>query len=393
MSLFYNILLFLFTLLAVYFAVSGIYLLVFSIFGHFYKKFNYPQNHDKIRKICILVPAYKEDKVILNVAKEALKQQYPSFDVVIIADSFMKSTLDELEKLPIILLEIENPKRTKANALNIALNKLQNYYDIALILDGDNIFQEKDFLSKINLAFTNGVKIVQGHRTAKNFNTNFALLDAISEEINNHIFRKGHRALGLSSALIGSAMAFDFDIFKEKISKIETSGEDKELEFMLLKEGFKFEYLDDAVVLDEKTQKSDVFVKQRSRWLANQFLQARLHFFSSFLALFKGKLDFFDKSLQHFLLPRILLLGTAFIFSILSGIFLKQFFTFWLIILFIILFSLVIAVPKRFYNYKTLLALLSIPKGYLSMILSLLNMKGASKKFVVTEKNYNNRKT
>lgn len=392
MSYLYEFFLVIFVIIAAYFAFSGLYILVFSISGHFYKNFDYPKIPDKIRKICMLVPAYKEDKVIINVAKEALKQKYDDFELVIIADSFKEETLDELKKLPLTLLVIENPKRTKANALNIALNKLNDNYDIVLILDGDNVLQNVDFLSKINLAFSKGAKIVQGHRTAKNFNTNFALLDAISEEINNHIFRKGHRALGLSSALIGSAMAFDFDLFKEKISKIETSGEDKELEFMLLKEGYKFDYLDDAIVLDEKTQKSDVFIKQRSRWLANQFLQARLHFFSSFTSLFKGKLDFFDKSLQHFLLPRILLLGTAFIFLIISGLFFKQLFIYWLIILLTISFSLVIAVPKRFYNIKTILAILSIPKGYISMIMSLFSMKGASKKFVVTEKNYDENK-
>jgi hypothetical protein len=33
-------------------------------------------------------------------------------------------------------------------------------------------------------------------------NNSWAILDAISEEINNNIFRKGHRVLGLSSAII-----------------------------------------------------------------------------------------------------------------------------------------------------------------------------------------------
>ncbi len=385
----YFILNLIFIIISIYFAFSALYILIFSIAGHFYKNFKYPEKIDKYRKICILVPAYKEDKVIVNVANVALKQLYPIYEVVIIADSFQKSTIETLKKLPITLLEIDNPKRTKANALHVAINKLSDNYDIALILDGDNVFQDLDFLTKINLAFSKGAKVVQGHRTAKNYNTNFALLDAISEEINNHIFRKGHRAIGFSSALIGSAMAFDYSLFKEKISKIETSGEDKELEFMLLKEGYKFEYLDDAVVLDEKTQKSDVFVKQRSRWLANQFLQARLHFISSFIALFKGKFDFFDKSLQHFLLPRILLLGTSFILAIVSLLFFKHLLYYWLIILTTILFSLIIAVPKRFFNFRTFIAILSIPKGYFSMILSLFSMKGASKKFVVTEKNYN----
>ncbi len=372
-----------------YFAFSAIYLIVFALAGHFYKPYNYPKVTDKFRKIGILVPAYKEDSVILGVAEYALKQQYPNFELVIIADSFKEETLIKLRNLPLTLLEIENDKRTKANAINIALNKLPDDYEIILILDGDNIIQENDFLTKINLAFSKGNNIIQGHRTAKNFNTNFALLDAVSEEINNHIFRKGHRAIGLSTALIGSAMAFDYHLFKKYMKEIKTSGEDKELEFNFLKDGYHFEYLDDAIVLDEKTQKSDAFVKQRSRWLANQFLQAQLHFLISIKALFKGNIDFFDKALQHFLLPRILLLGTTFLISIVLLLLNYTYFYLWFICFAIILLALIISVPGRFFNYKTLFALISLPKGYISMILSMLQMKGASKKFIVTEKNFN----
>jgi hypothetical protein len=42
-----------------------------------------------------------------------------------------------------------------------------------------------------------GYHVVQGHRAAKN-TKDFAMLDAISEEINN-IYSKGHRAIGMSS--------------------------------------------------------------------------------------------------------------------------------------------------------------------------------------------------
>ena len=376
-------------LILIYFILSALYLLIFSIAGHFYKNYRYSESVIKQRRICILVPAYKEDDVIIGVAEKALKQDYEKYELVIIADSFKEITLNKLKTLPLTLLEITNDKQTKANAIKIALNKIHDDFDILVILDGDNIIQDAKFLSKINNVFEQGCKVVQGHRTAKNFNTNFALLDALSEEINNHIFRKGHRSLGLSSALIGSAMAIDFKLFSQLIELINTSGEDKELEFLLLKNDYKIEYLNDAIVLDEKTQKSDVFVKQRSRWLANQFLQARLHFFTAFKALFKGKTDFFDKALQHFLLPRILLLGTSFIVSISLLIFNYSLTIYWFLTFFTILISLIISIPLGFLNLKTLKAISSVPIGYLSMIKSLFNMKGATKKFVVTEKNYN----
>jgi cellulose synthase/poly-beta-1,6-N-acetylglucosamine synthase-like glycosyltransferase len=108
-----------------------------------------------------------------------------------------------LRELPITTYEVTFETSTKAKALNYAMSQLTEQYDIALILDADNIMAT-DFITKLNATFDLGYQVVQGHRTAKNTNSPTAILDAISEEINNHILRKGHRALGLSSALIGS---------------------------------------------------------------------------------------------------------------------------------------------------------------------------------------------
>ena len=82
-----------------------------------------------------------------------------------------------------------------------------------MVLDADNLM-ETSFISKVNNAFNKGYMAVQGHRVAKNINTRFAILDAVSEEVNNMIFRKGHRVVGLSAALIGSGMAMEYAYFK-----------------------------------------------------------------------------------------------------------------------------------------------------------------------------------
>jgi hypothetical protein len=92
----------------------------------------------------------------------------------------------------------------------------------------------------------------------KNTNNSWAILDAISEEINNNIFRKGHRVLGLSSAIIGSGMAFRYNYFKTLMSTVTAVGGFDKDRAKMLKEGRKIVYLDDAVVYDEKIQKSEV---------------------------------------------------------------------------------------------------------------------------------------
>ena len=132
--------------------------------------------------------------------------------------------------------------------------------------------------------FKIGYHAVQGHRAAKNRNTPIATLDAISEEINNHLFRKAQRALGFSSSLIGSGMAFEFSSLKKVYNKpgiLDNPACDREVDFEMMKNGIVVQYLDDAVVLDEKVSNRNVLEKQRRRWLESQILHLKLFFSKS----------------------------------------------------------------------------------------------------------------
>lgn len=388
MKIFLQIINILQIIILVYFAISSIYFFIFSVASLFKRKKTFPYAEEKL-KFAVLIPGYKEDNVIIDVAKNALKQNYPDnlFDIVIIADSFKKETLDELKKLPIILIEVAFEISTKSKALNKAMQQLTKNYDVAVILDADNIMCD-DFIEKINNAMIADNTIIQGHRAAKNLNTSFAILDAVSEEMNNNIFRKGHRNLGLSSAIIGSGMAFKYDFFKNLMKNIKAiGGFDKEIELQVLKDGYTIEYLENAFIYDEKVQKSEVFSNQRRRWLSAQLHYFRKDFLNSLWHLLsKGNIDYFDKALQFILPPRILLIGILFIISILSIFFNPINLSIaWIITLLVCIFTFMFSIPKKFYNSKTLKAVLSLPKGFVLMFLSLLNIKGANKKFIHTE--------
>lgn len=380
--------------------LATLYILVFSIASLFYKQKQYVDNGN-LKKIAVLIPGYKEDEVIIEVANSALEQDYPAhlYDVVIIADSFQKETISELKTLPIKVIEVSFDKSTKSKALNKAMATLDRDYDIAVVLDADNLMA-KDFLKKVNAAFEHGFIAVQGHRTAKNTNNSWAVLDAISEEINNNIFRKGHRVLGLSSAIIGSGMAFKYAYFKSLMATVTAvGGFDKEIELKMLKEKHKIVYLNDAVVFDEKIQKSEVFGNQRRRWLS-----AQLHYFRKDILnatkhlLLKGNIDYFDKAIQFIQPPRILLLGAVILSSfgfVAANYFLENqipFSNYWIILLISCVLSFVFSVPLSFYNATTLKALVSLPKGMFMMLLSLLKIKGANKTFIHTQHTSNAKK-
>lgn len=382
--------------LFVYFAFASAYIFIFAVFSQFRKPDRH-RNASYQRRVAVLIPGYREDNVILDVASEALKQDYPTdrFDVVVIADSFQPETIRALQDLPIRLIEVSFVQSTKSKALNKAMEILGDDYDIALILDADNVM-EQGFIHKVNNAFESGYKIVQGHRVAKNLNTAFAVLDAISEELNNSIFRKGHRAMGLSSALIGSGMAFDYALFKARMKDIKAiGGFDKELELTLLRDDYQIDYLNDALIYDEKVQKVEVFEKQRKRWLSAQFIYFGRFFIPGVRALItSGNIDFFDKVYQMVSPPRILLLGITgltFLFYLTFRIVFPESealvipVDYWFIALVLIAFAFVLGIPVKYYNTHTIKAMLTLPRAFFSMFFSLFRLRGANRKFIHTQ--------
>jgi cellulose synthase/poly-beta-1,6-N-acetylglucosamine synthase-like glycosyltransferase len=385
-------------ILYTYLLVNALYYLVFA----FASLFSIPKKKRKtsqLQKFAILIPAYKEDAVIVQAVKEAIKQTYPSalYDIVVIADSLSEKTLQHLEKLPIRIIRVYFTKnRTKVKALYQAMLQLGDDYQIALVLDADNIVAP-DFLEKMNQTLNKGFMVAQGHRIAKNLNTPIAILDAISEEINNKLFRKGHNVLGLPSGLIGSGMAFEYTLFKNLMQEARAiGGFDKELELKLTRKKYPIAYVEDAYVYDEKVDKKETFQKQRTRWMAAQFVYLRKFYKPAIYELFtKGNFFFFDKLFQMAFLPRILLAGITALLTLGNGILFVIFphfytrvfacsFWSWLALLLIIKLMFLLATPTKFYTRKTLMAMLQLPKVFLIMFSLLFKLKGADKKFIHT---------
>ncbi len=340
------------------------------------------------KRIVVLIPAYKEDAVILESVRVNLKQAYPPayYNLVVIADSFQPDTLARLEQLPVQIIEVSFENSSVTNALKAALAQLpDDAYDVVVVSDADNHLAP-DFLSRINQAFHAGWQAVQGHRLAKNTNTSVAILDAISEEVNNHIFRRGHRALGFSAALIGSGMAFDYALMKKHLLQITTvGGYDKELEMRLLREGIRIGYLQDALVFDEKVQNPATFERQRTRWVEAQIQQARQHLGEGLRQVQRGNFDYAEKVLQTLVLPRILLLGLLTI-GLLTGL-LFQLNWLWELMggqLLVLLLTLTLSLPGYLRRLIGLNELLMVPILFARFTRSVINFRRARGRFLHT---------
>ncbi len=369
-----------------YLAFNIAYVLFFALMACFYKNTDFPAIEIKIKnRFVVLVPAYKHDAVILQSIEQNLNQDYPKdkFDIIVIADSLLPATVEQLKRKCSRVIEVQFEESNKAKSINFALNLLsEKDYDYCLLLDIDNLM-EPAFISKMNARLQNHEIIIQGHRTAKNLNTPFAILDAISEEINNHIFRKGHVVSGISAALIGSGQVMAFNTYKQMMLTISSAVEDKELEFALAKAGILILYENNALVYDEKVQSAKVFTAQRKRWLASQFFNFKAVFASGLVGVFnKIHFNFIDKAIQRILLPRILLLGFSFLFAILAcllNIGNSFLYLFWFCCI-----GFLLSIPVSFYKITTLYAVLRLPQAFLLMLLATFKSKGGAQTFIPT---------
>src|SRR5688572_29978767 len=109
-------------ILLVYFAYISCYAFILSVAAVFYKGPR-SQESKSAPKIAVLIPSYKEDNVIVSVAAEALKQNYPHnrLDVVVIADPLQPLTISALKRLPLSIVEVSFHTSTKVKSLNKAM--------------------------------------------------------------------------------------------------------------------------------------------------------------------------------------------------------------------------------------------------------------------------------
>ena len=337
------------------------------------------------KKYLVIFPAYGEDKVILHTVKSFLLQHYPhdKYSVVIVSDHMLKETNTELSKLPITLLQPQFENSSKAKALQFAIDNIHDNFDNIVILDADNIVQP-DFLEKLNEICNQGFSAIQCHRCAKNAENQIAQLDGISEEINNSLFRKGHNNIGLSSALIGSGMCFDYLWFKAHVHLLSTAGEDREIEKMLLIEHIYIKYVEDIDVFDEKVGNEDNFQLQRQRWMSAQ-LNCLLSMMKNLpTSIVHLNVNYIDKTIQQMLIPRSMLLVGTFVWALLMSVFEMSWAYKWWGLFALTSLSLWIAIPRKMRNGGLAQLITHLPRLTWRMMSNIRHIDSENREFIHT---------
>lgn len=336
-------------------------------------------------RFCILIPAYKSDGFIMQTVRAALNQDYPSdlFKVLVISDSMDEQTDRMLAAEGADVLKVTFENSTKAASLNAAADYLgDDAADYVLILDSDNIVRP-DFISKMNDALSGRMVAVQGHRCAKNSDTPVALADGLFEEVNNLIFRQGHCALGLSSALVGSGMAFPYKWFRDNAKEFVTAGEDKEMELKLLKDGIFVEYAGDIDILDEKTRSVENLQKQRLRWLRSQY-----YLIGNALKEFPEvalKVGYADKLFQWTFPPRLLVITGLPVMALLTMFAGSAYMSVYITGTLLMFTAIIFGIPKGLKIKDILSIFKEVPRIFKATVHNIFSKKQDKDKFIHTD--------
>lgn len=333
----------------------------------------------------ILFPAYKEDTVIVHSVRQFLEQSYPKdlYEVVVISDHMQDDTNELLRQLPITLLTPQFEKSSKAKAMQYAIKEINGQFDYIVILDADNVVLP-DFLEQVNVSCQQGYRAIQCHRCAKNCDNDVAVLDGVSEEINNTIFRKAHNTIGLSSALIGSGMCFSFEWFKQHVDFLNSAVEDRELESLLLQEKIFIKFEENIHVFDEKVSNHENFERQRLRWLNGQLQTLLIMMHNIPHAIASGNINYIDKTIQQALIPRSILLFLIPLFSLIMLCIAPVWSLKWWILFLVLCLSLYIAIPRQMRNSTVFGKFSSFPALALKMLKNLFHLNKNNKEFLHT---------
>ena len=330
-------------------ALTVAYMTFFSVCSLFSRNHVVPKSKRQNRFI-VLIPSYKNDRNILNTVKSILSQTYPQrlFDVTVVSDHQSEMTNMRLAQYTITLLTPNFEKSSKVKSLQYAILNLPAFkiYDVVVVLDADDIV-EPEFLEQLNEAYESaGTRAIVTHRMPRNRDTSSARLSNIFEEINNSVFRRGHIALGLSSALMDSGVAYEFNWYKKHIMKVRGTAEDKELEAMLIHQQIYVDYFDQVYIYSENKREVEDFNRQRRHWVIEQFKTGIRNIRYLPAALFNRQYDWADKIIQWMILPRSILFPIVFIMCLVLPFIYFTLAMKWWIVTVIWGFSLAFATPN-----------------------------------------------
>lgn len=221
-------------------------------------------------RTAILMPAHNEALVIGETLRRLKPQLQPEDRLIVIADNCDDQTGQIAEEVGAEVIYRNEPAlRGKGYALDFGIRHLADAPpDVVIILDAD-CYAEPDALQKIAAC-----AVSKGHPVQARYDlapppgkpSNYISIASLAWSIRNYVRPLGLRNLGLPCQLMGTGMAFPWDVISKASLSTDNIVEDIALGLELAETGKAPRFLPDARVVSTFPESTEGQRTQRARW-------------------------------------------------------------------------------------------------------------------------------
>jgi cellulose synthase/poly-beta-1,6-N-acetylglucosamine synthase-like glycosyltransferase/peptidoglycan/xylan/chitin deacetylase (PgdA/CDA1 family)/spore germination protein YaaH len=218
--------------------------------------------------VSVVVPAFNEERVIVNTIASLLDSDYPNFEVIVVDDGSTDGTFATVERR---FGNIENvhafskANGGKAEALNFGWRKAKG--EVVIALDADTLFDRQTIAALAHRFADPRTGAVAGNAKVGNRINIVTKWQALEYVTSQNFDRRAFASLNCITVVPGSVGAWRRSVLEEVGGfSSDTLAEDQDLTIQVRKLGYRIGYEENAVGLTEAPDSLRNLAKQRFRW-------------------------------------------------------------------------------------------------------------------------------
>ena len=219
--------------------------------------------------VSVIVPAYNEEKVIVQTITSLLNQKYGGpLEIVVVDDGSSDDTSVICEEAygthpQVIMFRTENSG--KASALNFGIARAR--HDVVIGLDADTVFDDDTVAELVQPLQDERVAAVAGNAMVGNRINLVTRWQALEYVTSQNLDRRAFALLDCITVVPGAVGAWRRSVVLEVGGfKEDTLAEDQDLTLAMRRAGYSVAYADGAVAYTEAPDTLRGLAKQRFRW-------------------------------------------------------------------------------------------------------------------------------
>lgn len=247
-------------------------------------------------RFAFLIPAHNEDSVVGDCVASIRSQNYPSdlIDVFVVADNCKDKTAEVARNAGATVFERFTTEISgKAKAVKHGIEQICSAaveYDYLVIVDADNMMAP-NWAEVVSETINPGDDGFQTYVETKNPNDSSVTFgNYLSFVFMNKVIQAARSKMGLPALLAGTGMGFSHHFINQKGFSSDSLTEDRDLSIQALFHGYRFRWIGNAYLYDEKPVGTRASFNQYKRWSSGQLTGLAADLKKLLRLLFGGKL-------------------------------------------------------------------------------------------------------